>query len=342
MEIALCGFHRAGKTSVFKLLSQISIPPSEQHKQHVANVKLPDSRLDELAQIFKPPKVTPVEFTFVDFPGADGSKFFKPEIVAKLRTADGLLLVLGAFPEYSKAIEPIRELEALTEEMILIDLTTVENRIARLKKEGRKDKEMELFERMKETLESNKRLSELKPSLDELKLLSSYALLTLKPFFCAVNVGEDGLKSQASWEIELSKRGIIWGKVSAKIELELMEISESERELFLQDLGVNEPASARILRNVIRALNLITFYTVNEKELRAWAIAEGTTAYAAAGKIHTDIQKGFIRAEVAHYDDVISAGGLKNLKDRGKIRLEGKDYIVCDGDLIYFRFNPPQ
>lgn len=342
MEIALCGFHRAGKTSVFELLSQTRISPSDQHKQHVANVKLPDPRLDKLAQIFSPPKVTPIEFTFIDFPGADESKFFKPEIVAKIRAADALLLVLGAFPEYSKEPDPLKELEALTEEMILIDLATVENRIARLKKEGRKDRETELFERMKETLESNRRLSELKFAHDELKLLSSYALLTLKPFFCAVNVGEEGLKNQARWEAELSKMGIIWGKVSAKIELELTDISESERELFLQDLGVREPARERILRNVVRALNLITFYTVNEKELRAWAVGEGTTAYVAAGKIHSDIQKGFIRAEVAHYDDVVSAGGLKNLKDRGKIRLEGKDYVVCDGDIIYFRFNPPQ
>lgn len=342
MEIALCGFHRAGKTSVFELLSHVSILPSEQHKQHVAVIKLPDSRLDRLAQIFNPPKVTHVEFTFIDFPGADESKFFKPEIVGKLRAADSLLLVLGAFPEYAKAIEPLKELDALVEEMVLIDLATLENRLARLKKEGRKDRDVELFETLKKTLESDKKLSELSLSADDLKLLSSYSLLTLKPFFCAVNVGEDGLKSQAGWEVELSKRGIVWGKVSAKIELELAEINESERELFLQDLGVSEPASERILRNVIRALNLITFYTVNEKELRAWAIGEGATAYVAAGKVHTDIQKGFIRAEVAHYDDIVETGDLKKLKDRGKIGLEGKDYMVCDGDLIYFRFNPPQ
>jgi len=342
MEIALCGFHRAGKTSVFELLSHLAIPASEQHKPHVTAVKLPDPRLDKLARIFNPPKVTHIEFTFADFPGTDDSKFFSPDILTKIKAADGLLLVLGAFPGYSGTGNPLGELDALIEEMILTDLTTVENRLVRLKKEGRKDHEVELFERLKAALESGKKLLELNLSHDELKLLSGYSLLTLKPFFCAVNVGEDGLKSQASWEIELSKKNVVWGKVSAKIEIELTEISESERELFLQDLGVSEPASDRLLRNAVRALNLIAFYTVNERELRAWAIQEGASAYAAAGKIHTDIQKGFVRAEVAHYEDIVSIGDLKKLKEQGKIGLEGKEYIVCDGDMIYFRFNPPQ
>ena len=341
MNVALCGFHRAGKTSVFELISDMRIPASERHKPHVATVKLADPRLDELARIFNPPKVTPVEFTFSDFPGAEESKFFKPDILGKVRAADALLLVLGAFPEYGDA-DPLKELGMLTDEMILVDLATVENRLTRLRKEGRKDREVELFERLKQTLEAGRRLAELGLADEELKQLSGYSFLTLKPFFCAVNVGESGLKNSAGWEAELSKLGIAWAKVSAKVELEIAEIEESERDLFMQDLGITEPAKDRLLRNATRALNLITFYTVNERELRAWAIPEGSTAYFAAGKIHTDIQKGFIRAEVASYDDVVAAGGLKPLREQGKLKLEGKDYVVCDGDLIYFRFKPPR
>jgi len=342
MEIALCGFHRAGKTSVFELISGLRIPPSEKHKPHVAAVKVADSRLDELANIFSPPKVTPVEFTFADHPGTEGSKFFRPDVLGRVRAAEALLLVLGAFPNYEGSKDPLSELDTLREEMILIDLETVENRLVRLKKEGRKDREVELFARLREALESGSGLTELDLSEDERKSLSGYSLLTLKPFFCAVNVGEDGLKSQAKWEMDISKRGVVWGKVSAKVELEVEEIEESERDLFLEDIGITEPASARLLRNAARALNLITFYTVNERELRAWAIPEGSDAFRAAGKVHTDIQKGFIRAEVTHYNDVVEAGGLKPLKEQGRLRLEGKNYLVCDGDLIYFRFKPPR
>ena len=341
MEIALCGFHRAGKTSVFELISGVRIPPSERHKPHVAAVKVSDPRLDELARIFSPPKITPVEFTFVDYPGSDGSRFFRPDVLNRVRASDALLLVLGAFPDYGGSKDPPSELDALTEEMILVDLETVEARLARLKKEGRRDREVELFANLKDALESGKRLLALDLSPDDLKSLSGYSFLTLKPFLCAVNVGEDGLKSPAEWEKELSERGVVWAKVSAKVELEVEEIEESERDLFLEDLGITEPAAKRLLRNAARALNLITFYTVNERELRAWAIPEGSSAYVAAGKIHTDIQKGFIKAEVAPYNDIIEAGGLKPLKDQGRLKLEGKDYIVCDGDLIYFRFKPP-
>ncbi len=340
MKIGLIGHRGAGKTTIFNMLTglQAQVGGFGKEEVHLGVIKVPDERIDRLAQIFKPKKTTYAEIRFTDFPPqAEDNLKSNNALVTQMREVDAIALVLR---DFETGCDPLRELNDLLTEMILADLTVVENRRNRLKKEKARPQEQELLERCAQALENEESLRNLTFSADQENLLSGFVFLSRKPLLVLFNQAEEkaGQPLAASYQEELRRRGLEGLALAGKVEMEIAQLEENDRAAFLKEIGVAEPARDRFIRSSYRLLDLISFFTAGEDEVRAWTITQGTNARKSAGKIHSDIERGFIRAEVIAYADFIAHGSEAKCKEAGKLRLEGKDYIVKDADIIHFRF----
>ncbi|HEX7227455.1 MAG TPA: DUF933 domain-containing protein, partial [Candidatus Binatia bacterium] len=276
---------------------------------------------------------------FTDFPPSQGEDNLKSNnaMVAQMREVDAIALVLGNFQPDAK---PLKELNNLLTEMILADLAVIESRRSRLKKEKARPLEQNLLERAAAALEGEESLRNLTFNPDEESLLAGFGFLSRKPLLVLLNQSEAqlGQALDPNYLEELKRRGLDGLALAAKAEMEIAQLDEADRITFLKDIGIEEPARDRFIRASYRLLDLISFFTSGEDEVRAWTITQGTVARKAAGKIHSDIERGFIRAEVVAYEDFIALGSESKCKEAGKLRLEGKDYVVKDGDIVHFRF----
>lgn len=342
MKVGLIGHRGAGKTTVFNMLTGLRAQLGGyggKEEVHLGVIKVPDLRVDKLAQIFKPKKTTYAEIRFSDFPAGqnDGDLKGNSNLVAQMREVDAMALVLG---DFETGADPLRQLNDLVTEMILADLTVVENRRTRLKKEKARPLEEALLERCVAALESEQSLRHLEFGADEENLLSGFGFLSRKPVLVLFNQADDkaGHPLPANYQDELKRRRLEGLALSGKVEMEIAQLDESDRAAFLKEIGIEEPARERFIRASYRLLNLISFFTTGEDEVRAWTITRGTVARQAAGKVHSDMERGFIRAEVIAYEDFVALGSEVKCKEAGKLRLEGKDYVVHDGDIIHFRF----
>ncbi|HZD41415.1 MAG TPA: DUF933 domain-containing protein [Terriglobales bacterium] len=342
MKVGLIGRQGAGKTTVFNMLTGLEAQVGgygRKDEVHLGVIKVPDSRVDRLAQIFKPKKTTYADIRFTDFPPrpADDNAKANAALLGQMRDVDAMALILGGF---EPGAEPIKELDALVTEMILADLAVVENRRARLKKEKGRPQEEALLERCAHALENEESLRNLTFSSDEENLLAGFGFLSRKPVLVLFNHPDDMAGQPLSPEKQkaLQKRGLQGLAIAARVEMEIAQLDEEDRAAFLKDIGIPEAARDRFIRACYRLLDLISFFTTGEDEVRAWTVSQGTHARKAAGKIHSDIERGFIRAEVMAYEDFIGCGSEAKCKEAGKLRLEGKDYVVQDGDIIHFRF----
>ena len=337
MRVGIVGFAGSGKSTLFELLTGSAPDPGRVHSGQAGVATLPDPRLDFLASLHKPKKVTPASVEFLDTPGLmPGSHADNPQRLALIREGDALLIVLNGF----SGGDPAAQLAAFRDEMLFADLGVVTTRLERLEaslKKPRPDreavaKELEIVKAVHTVLEDGKTVSSLDLSADDKKPLRSFGLLTDKPDVVLLNA----LQGQSIPEAltALSPETLA---IDAKLELELSQLDSEERAAFMTDMGVSELGKDRIIRRAYDAVGIITFFTAGEPEVRGWNLERGATAVAAAGKIHTDLAKGFIRAEVTAYDDLFQAGSVKEAKARHLQRLEGKEYIIKDGDVVYFR-----
>ncbi len=355
MKVALLGLLQSGKSTILASLTGKAVPPPGSTAIEEAIVPVPDERLDWLAGYYKPRKTTYATIDCLDLPGlnfTDGhGRAAARRLIEKVRAVDLLVLVIRAFenpavPPYRNRIDPTGDLTELRTELLLADLELVTTRIERLERQVTKptktqahDKaELALQKRLQQAIESEKPISSVVETEAELEMVKSLGFLTLKPMTVAVNVGED----QTAAEFDFSDRldsSVPVIKICAELEYELAQLDTESRREFMADLGITESAAAKFTKSCYSALGLISFLTVVSDELRAWPIKKGTVALDAAGKVHTDIKRGFIKAEIFGFEDLKQFGSEKAIKAAGKIRLEGKDYIVQDGDIINFRFN---
>lgn len=359
MQIGLVGLQFSGKTSLFNTLSKSAgHSASQKDETTVEVVKVPDERLDNLSKLFNPKKQVNATLEVFDIPGLRMSEDNKVKITSvflnSVRNNDALFYIVRAFKEESiphpmNRIDPLNDIKFLETEFLLSDMAFLENRLEKLKKDVLKSKdekmkrEIPLIEKCFAHCEKELPLRSLHLDENELKLLGGFQLLTLKPLAIAINYDEsaisnvdDEIKKMAS-ELDKSNATII--PFFAKIELELSQMNEEDQQVFMQDYGIKESALAKILRTSYELLGLHSFFTVGEDECRAWTIKKNFNAQQAAGVIHTDFFNRFIRAEVVHYDDFIKHGSFAKCKEAGAWRLEGKEYIVKDGDILNIRHN---
>lgn len=345
MKIGLVGFAGSGKTTVFNTMTGLDVPVGYGGELRHGTVRVPDLRIDALSRIFSPKKTTYAEITFCDIPGEHGAerKGLSVKALQQIRDQDALCLVLRDFssPAVEGDPDPARDLDSFHMECVLADLQMVERRLDRGRKEQASKLELAAFENMKEALEGGTPLRMLSPSELDRTPLRGYAFLTDKPLLVAVNRDEsragDPLPASLAQAIEaMGAAGLV---LSASVEAEIAALAPDEQAAFLADLGLSEPALARFIRAAYGLLDLISFFTVGPDEVRAWPIRRGTAARPAAGRIHSDLERGFIRAEVIPYTVFMEHGSEQAVKTAGKLQVEGKEYIVADGDIMHVRFN---
>ncbi|RUM87715.1 MAG: redox-regulated ATPase YchF [Thermovibrio sp.] len=360
----IVGLPNVGKSTLFNALTNTMKAEAANYpfctiEPNVGIVEVPDERLYKIAEIVKPKKVTPTTIEFVDIAGlvrgASKGEGLGNQFLANIRNVDAIAHVVRCFQDENVVhvdgeVNPIRDIETINLELIFKDLESVDRRIQRVSKvaksgDKRARKELEALEKIKEILENGRRIQPYLKELgdEEKRVVKELQLLTAKPVMYIANVDEEGLLEDNEL-VRLvrefaEKEGAPVVKICAKIEAELSELQKDEKEEFLRELGMEEPGLNAVIREGYKLLDLITFFTAGEQEVKAWTVKRGTKAPQAAGKIHSDIERGFIRAEVIKYEDLIREGSLQACKEKGLMRLEGKDYEVQDGDIIYFRFN---
>lgn len=342
MKVGLIGHRGAGKTTIFNMLTGLQAQVGGfggKEEVHLGVIRVPDARIDKLSQIFKPKKTTYAEIRFTDFPPSQGEENLKTNngLVMQMREVDAMALVLR---DFGTDAEPFKELNDLLTEMILADLAVVENRRNRLKKEKARPQEEALLLRCHQALENEESLRSLSFSAADENLASGFGFLSRKPLLVIFNQADDkaGQPLDTGYQEELKRRRLEGLALAGKVEMEIAQLDASDRAAFLSEIGIAEAGRDRFIRACYGLLDLISFFTTGEDEVRAWTVAQGTAAKTAAGKIHSDIERGFIRAEVIAYEDFIGLGSEAKCKEAGKLRLEGKDYTVKDGDIIHFRF----
>ncbi len=352
MQLGIIGMPMVGKTTLFELLTGTG-DKGGQGKANTAIARIPDPRIDYLSGVFKPKKTTYAQLEVIDIPGlTPGAERNAALFLDAVRRADALLHVVRMFddeavPFIYDRIDPMRDIETISYELLLSDLDLIEKRIERInhnKKRSQMLKELDLLERLRDALSDEKPIASVVISSDEEEIMSTYQFLTNKPVLICLNIseGEIGQDNYPQHErvMEYSRQtNIPVTAVSASIEREITELEPSEKEIFMQDLGITETGLAKISRSMYQKLGLISFFTVGEDEVKAWTIEAGTSARKAAGKIHSDIERGFIRAEVVDYQVFKELGSMAAVKEKGLFRLEGKEYIVKDGEIVHFRFN---
>jgi GTP-binding protein YchF len=363
MEIGIMGLATAGKTTVFNALARAKVEvatySTAAEEPHRAVVHVPDERLEKLSALFKPKKTTPAEVRYVDVAGSlqsEGDAARSAQVIGQLRNADALLLVVRAFvndavPHPLGKVDPIRDLQTLLDELVLSDLTVVEKRLERLEKDLRfaskggpseAVKERDVLAQIKTALDAGRPIRDLGLPASDLKLLRSYGFLTAKPTMILFNTGDS---SEGAAELENKARALVpyaqteVTSLAGRLEMELAELEPEDAEEFMTGLGIEELGLNRVIQLSYRLLDLISFLTVGPDECRAWTIHRGSTSVEAAGAIHSDLARGFIRAEVVGWEPLLAAGGWNEAKRQGLIRSEGKTYIVQDGDVINVLFS---
>lgn len=352
MKVGLVGFAGSGKTTIFNTLTGLAAEVGgygAREKANVGVIKVPDHRVEKLAAIFNPKKKTLAEISFVDVAGPQAEDTqqaqtgLDPKLVQHMREVDALVHVVRAFDNsmLTQAADPVRDIRAFDDELVLTDLVQIENRIARLKKEKDSARENELMLRLKSALEEEQPLRNLELAHEDLSSIAGFRFLSLKPLLLLINQPEEQASAGASEGVSklADSRKLSVIAMSGKVEMEIAQLAPDEQRDFLQDLGIAEPARERFIRAAYSLLDLISFLTAGEDECRAWSIMRGTTAHKAAGVIHSDIERGFIRAEVTRFEDLAQLGSEARCREQGKLRLEGKEYVVKDGDVVHFRFN---
>lgn len=358
MKIAIIGLANSGKTTVFNALTrgtaETAAYSSGQLEPNIATVKVPDARLDELARIFKPRKITATDVQYVDVAGMSGGgnrSGLPPAVLNYISGADALLHVVRAFedntvPHPDGSVDFRRDIESVDLELIFSDLAIIEKRLVRLNGEigkmAGRERELRTIERdalvrLQAALEAGQHVRDIDLDDEEARLLRGYQFLTAKPLLQVINVGDDAVNQQIALEYNHRMSGV--AVIAGKIEAELAQMNDEDASMFMEDLGITEPARNRVIQVSYELLGLMSFLTAGEDEVRAWTIRRNTPAVEAAGAIHSDIQRGFIRAEVVAFVDLVKAGGLVEAKKAGTVRLEGKQYIVKDGDICHFLFN---
>jgi GTP-binding protein YchF len=355
MQVALLGPMQSGKSTLFSAISGKQTPPGGAMAVEEAIVSVPDERLDWLTKLYKPKKTVHGTIDVLDVPGfdftSDHGRTAARRLIGQIRIVDMLVLVIRAFddpavPPYRNSVDAKRDLAELQTEILLSDLELVTTRVEKLEKQVLKptktqaqDKaELALHKRLGAAIEAEKPISSVVETDEERAIIKSLGFLTLKPIAVVVNVGEGDLSRQIDFGSVLGESTPVV-TLSAKIERELAQLDADSRQAFMADLGIQESAAGKFVKICYAATGLISFLTVGPDEVRAWPIKTGTIAVDAAGKVHSDIKRGFIRAETMAYDDIKALGDEKAVKAAGKMRLEGKEYIVKDGDIINFRFN---
>jgi ribosome-binding ATPase len=355
MRLGIIGLPQSGKTTLYNALTRGTQPTdisAGRIEIHTGVVEVPDQRVDRLSAMFKPKKTIYAKVTYADIAGLDGSagkNGISGTLLNQLTQMDGFIHVVRSFenenvPPTGGSIDPGRDITILDSEFVLNDLIAVERKLERLieekKKGGGRDKalierELELFNRFHGTLSQETPLRDIPISLEEEKTLSGFGFLSRKPVLVVLNMSEGQKPPQMEYRHQLSQVVDLQGK----LEMDIAQLPPDEATLFLAEYGISEPSLNRMIRLSYDLLGLESFFTVGPDEVRAWTVHRGALAPEAAGEIHTDLQKGFIRAEVVAYTDLMAVGGMAEARSKGKLRLEGKEYVVLDGDILNIRFN---
>jgi len=352
MQTGIIGLPQVGKTTLFRILTKANVEAKGGQSTHVGVAKVPEPRLGELAKLYNPKKITYATVQYVDLPGVQKERM--RESLATLRDVDAIAHVIRVFddpsvPHSGGSIDPLRDVTNLDLELILSDHEQISKRLERVEKDLKKKKEPFLehergvLEKCKAHLEAEKPLRELELTAEERKPIGGFLFLSQRPMLFVLNLGDEEA-GELETAVERHKLGALHGRpntavvaVCGRLEAELAEMDEKEAAELLASYGLKEPGLNRLIRATYDLMGLTSFFTAGEPEVRAWTIHKGTNAVKAAGAIHSDIEKGFIRAEVVRWDDLVAAGSLGAAREKAQVRLEGKDYIVQEGDVILFR-----
>jgi len=353
MKLGIIGLPQSGKTTIFNALTRASQPTdmsSGKMEIHTGVVDVPDNRVDRLVEFFAARKTVRAKVTYVDIAGlGSGNKGeLSGSLLNQLSQMDGLIHVVRCFEDENvlhvlSSINPSRDIANMDAELLLNDQIKIEAKLLRLHEDGHKggrdkgeiERETKLFEKLNETLQQEKPLRILTLDEEEERLIQGYGFLTRKPMLIILNLSE----GQTVPTIDSATSNYKMIPLQGKIEMEIAQLPAEEAQLFLQEYGIEEPGLNRMIRESYELLGLLSFFTAGEKEVHAWTVHKGATAPEAAGTIHSDMQQGFIRAEIMAYSDLMDAGSIAELRNRGKLRVEGKNYIIQDGDIIEIRFN---
>ena len=353
MRLGIIGLPQSGKTTIFNALTRGNQPLTTsggRFEVHTGGVDVPDGRLDRLSEMFKPRKAIYAKVTYADITGLEGSKTaISGALLNQITQMDGLLHVVRCFedesvPHPSGSVEPRRDIATMDSELLINDLVVVERKLERLGEERRKgggrdkaviDREIALFERFNAALSTETPLRDVDLSAEEEKTLSGFGFLTRKPMLVVLNLGE----GQAPPEVDYPHKhsGVV--ALQGKLEMDIVQLPPEDAPVFMSEYGIEELGLERVIRLSYDLLGLHSFFTIGDDEVRAWALRRGGTALEAAGTVHTDMQKGFIRAEVVTHADLVALGGFAEARSKGKLRLEGKEYVVQDGEIVHIRFN---
>jgi GTP-binding protein YchF len=365
LRLVIVGLPQSGKTTVFNALTRSEAVTgafsSGDGEPNLATVKVPDPRLDALTPLFNPKRVVPADVQYLDVAGvAKGlaEQGMGGQLLGHLAQANALVLVVRAFedsnvPHPEESVDPLRDLETLFLEFTFSDLGLIEKRIVRIQQTLNKlrgpereanEREAAALERCKAALEENTPIREVELDEEDQRLLRGFGFLTQKPVLVLFNVGEEQLGEPSTQLVAQARErfaapGVEIDALAGKIEMEIAQLDEEDAQMFMSDLGIEESSLDRVIRLSYNLLGLISFFTVGPDENRAWTIRRGATAVEAASEIHSDIARGFIRAEVVAYNDMLALGSMAEAKKAGKFRLEGKNYVVQDGDIAHFLFN---
>ena len=352
MKLGIIGLPQSGKTTIFNALTRGNRPitmSGGRFEVHTAVVDVPDPRVVALSRLFNPKKTTYAKVTYADIAGLEGNAGgnISGQLLNQLSQMDGFIHVVRCFedesvPHSMGSIDPQRDIDTMEGEFLLNDLIAVERKLERLDEELRRNarpkdqvsREKALFERLMEALSSDTPLREVEFTSEERKIVSGFGFLSLKKLLIVLNLGE----AQTPPEVQIPKNSSAVA-LQGQIEMEIAQLSAEDAKIFMDEYGIKEPSLNRMIRKSYDLLNLQSFFTVGEDEVRAWTVRRGAAAPEAAGVIHSDLQKGFIRAEVIPHNELLTLGGMAAARSAGKLRLEGKNYIVQDGDILHVRFN---